>query len=279
MAVAFSGGVDSTFLLKACVETLGKENVLACIGISPSLARHQLTQAREMAALIGARLIEIPLYELNDPNYTANRADRCFHCKTCQFRTIQQAAAAEGFEHVLCGTNFDDKDDYRPGNQAVAALGIGTPLMDAGLTKTDIRLLSRQLGLPTAELPASPCLASRIAYGEPITEEKLGQVEKAEAVLRSLGFTEFRVRHHGAVARLEVPANQIEKTAAPSLRERLIKELKRIGFHYIALDMEGFRSGSLNEPLAEEDKKNYSQPPLPPCRQNGSKSGHRPANR
>jgi uncharacterized protein len=254
-AVAFSGGVDSTFLLKACVETLGPENVLACIGISPSLAHHQLNQARGMAALIGVRLIEIPLDELSNPNYTANRADRCFHCKSCQFRTIQQAAAAEGFEHVLCGTNLDDKDDYRPGNQAVAALGIGTPLMDAGLTKTDIRTLSRQFGLPTAEAPASPCLASRIAYGEPITKEKLGQVEQAEALLRSLGFTEFRLRHHGAVARLEVPANQIEKAAAPSLRERIAKELKQLGFHYIALDLEGFRSGSLNETLKEADRK------------------------
>ena len=253
-AVAFSGGVDSTFLLKACVDTLGVKNVLACIGISPSLAQHQLKQAREMARYIGVELIELSLDELNDPKYQANKADRCFHCKSYQFRTIAEYAKEHNFETTLCGTNFDDKDDYRPGNIAVKALGIKTPLMDAELTKPDIRSLSKEMGLPTADLPASPCLASRMAYGESITEEKLNQVEKAEDILRSLGFVEFRVRHHGNIARIEVPVADIQKLANETVRQSIIKKLKQIGFQYISLDLEGFRSGSLNESLSENEK-------------------------
>jgi uncharacterized protein len=254
VAIAYSGGVDSTFLLKACVDVLGKENVLACIGISPSLAQHQLLQAREMARLIGIELIELPLDELSNPNYQRNKSDRCFHCKSCQFRTIQNYAAEHGFEHTLCGSNFDDKDDYRPGNIAVQALGIGTPLMDAALTKPEIRELSNKLGLPTANLPASPCLASRVAYGETITEERLNQIEQAEEVLRSLGFVEFRVRHHGTIARIEVAPADIEKIAAPAIREKIVEQLKDFGFQYISLDLQGFRSGSLNETLSEDEK-------------------------
>jgi uncharacterized protein len=254
-AVAFSGGVDSTFLLKACVDTLGADNVLPCIGISPSLAQHQFNQAHEMAKLIGVELIELPLDELDDPKYQANKADRCFHCKSYQFRTIAEYAKEHGFEKTLCGANFDDKDDYRPGNIAVKALGIKTPLMDAELTKPDIRSLSKEMGLPTAELPASPCLASRVAYGESITEEKLNQVEKAEDILRSLGFVEFRVRHHGPVARIEVPIKDINKIVAEPSRQHIVEKIKSLGFQYISLDLQGFRSGSLNETLSETDKK------------------------
>lgn len=254
VAVAFSGGVDSTFLLKTAVDTLGVNNVLACIGISPSLAQHQLTQARRMAQLMNIELIEVPLEELDDPKYQANKADRCFHCKSYQFRTIAEYANEQAIENTLCGTNFDDKDDYRPGNIAVKALGIKTPLMDAQLTKTDIRELSKELGLPTADLPASPCLASRIAYGESITKEKLNQVEKAEDVLRSLGFVEFRVRHHGTIARVEVPSADIERITSASIRQKVVDRLKELGFQYISLDLQGFRSGSLNETLSEDEK-------------------------
>ena len=250
-AIAFSGGVDSTFLLKAAVETLGADNVLACTGVSPSLSQHQLAQARAMAQLIGVELAEIPLDELDDPNYQANKADRCFHCKTCQFRNIQEYAKERGFEHTLCGSNWDDKDDYRPGNRAVEALGIGTPLMDAKLTKADIRLLSKEFGLPTADVPASPCLASRIAYGETITEGKLKQVEQAEDFLRQLGFVEFRVRHHGDLVRIEVPAKNIKKITEPESRDKIVKRFKELGFHYVSVDLQGFRSGSLNESLAD----------------------------
>ena len=254
VAIAYSGGVDSAFLLKAAAQALGPANVLACIGISASLSQHQLAQARQVAELVGVELVEIPLDELNDPNYQVNKADRCFHCKTCQFRTIQNYARNRGFEHTLCGSNFDDKDDYRPGNRAITALGIGTPLMDAELTKPEIRELSRQLNLPTADVPASPCLASRVAYGEPITEQKLQQVEQAEDILREMGFVEFRVRHHGPVARIEILAADIAKITQSPCREQIVEKLKAIGFQYISLDLQGFRSGSLNETLSENEK-------------------------
>ena len=254
VSVAFSGGVDSSFLLKACADTLGTDNILVCIGVSPSLAQHQLSQARDMAKLVGVKLIELPLDELDDPNYQRNKVDRCFHCKSHQFRTIQEYAKNRGFEYTLCGANFDDKDDYRPGNIAVKSLGIGTPLMDAELTKPDIRTLSKELNLPTAEIPASPCLASRMAYGESITEEKLNQVEQAEDVLRSLGFVEFRVRHHGNIARIEVPAADIKRIVSEPTRQQIVERLKSFGFGYISLDLQGFRSGSLNETLSQEEK-------------------------
>lgn len=253
-AIAFSGGVDSAFLLKAAADTLGTANVLACVGVSPSLSQHQQTQARQIAGLIGAEYIEIPLDELNNPDYQANKADRCFHCKTCQFRTIQDYARSRGIEHTLCGTNYDDKDDYRPGNIAVAALGIATPLLDAELTKSEIRQLSREFNLPTADVPASPCLASRVAYGESITEEKLLQVEKAEEVLRTLGFVEFRVRHHGPVARIELVHDDIPRAIAPPIRNRITADLKALGFTFITLDLQGFRSGALNEALSDNQK-------------------------
>lgn len=255
VAVAYSGGTDSAFLLKAAAEAVGTENVLACIGVSASLSAHQLAQARDVAELVNVELAEIPLDELGDPNYQANKADRCFHCKSCQFRTIQNYAQSRGFETVLCGNNLDDQDDYRPGNRAVAALGIGTPLMDAELTKPEIRELSRQLNLPTANAPASPCLASRIAYGETITEAKLAQVEAAEDFLRELGFVEFRVRHHGNVCRIEVPTAEIAKITQSPCRQKIVEKFKTLGFQYISLDLQGFRSGSLNESLSEEEKR------------------------
>lgn len=254
IAIAFSGGVDSSFLLAAANEVLGPQNVLACIGISPSLSQYQLNQARKMAALVSVRLLEIPLAEMDDPNYQANRADRCFHCKSHQFGTIQKRAIEEGFTKVACGSNFDDKNDFRPGSMAVTALGIMTPLMESQLTKEDIRTLSRQLNLPAADAPASPCLASRIAYGVEITEHKLKQVEQAEDFLRSTGFVQFRVRHHGSIARIEVPCCQLRTIVEDSLCRKITEKLKALGFQYVTLDLQGFRSGSLNETLAEDEK-------------------------
>ncbi|MCE5184584.1 MAG: ATP-dependent sacrificial sulfur transferase LarE [Planctomycetaceae bacterium] len=253
-AIAFSGGVDSTFLLKAACETLEPQNVLACIGVSASLSQYQLKLAREMAALAGAELAELPLDEMNDPNYQANKADRCFHCKTHQFRTIKEYAAGRGFARILCGSNFDDRSDYRPGHRAVEALEIATPLMDVELSKAEIRTLSRRMGLPTADMPASPCLASRVAYGESITEDKLRQVEAAEELLRSMGFVQFRVRHHGTLARIEVPQTEIAKTLSEDVRATLVASLKSLGFVYVTLDLEGFRSGAMNDMLSPEEK-------------------------
>lgn len=254
VVVAYSGGVDSTFLLKAAVDTLGAENVLACIGISPSLAESQKNQALEMAKTIGARVREIPLDELDDAGYSANKADRCFHCKSHLYGLLKKIAGEEGIGAVLCGCNFDDKDDFRPGNRAAKVFGVHSPLMEAELTKDEIRELSRQLNLATADVPASPCLASRISYGLEVTELRLKQVEEAEDFLRSLGFVRFRVRHHGDIARIEVPAGEIEKITSEKTRPQIIEKLKRLGFKYVTCDLQGFRSGSLNEALTQEEK-------------------------
>ena len=254
VVIAYSGGVDSTFLLKAVVDALGAENVLACIGISPSLAESQKNQALEMAKIIGVRVRQIQLDELDDAGYSANKADRCFHCKSHLYELLTKIAKDEEIEAILCGCNFDDKDDFRPGNRAARVFSVHSPLMEAGLTKDDIRELSRQLNLATADVPASPCLASRISYGLGITEQRLKQVEEAEDYLRSLGFVEFRVRHHGDMARIEVPASQIEKIISQQTRTKIIEKLKELGFKYVTVDLQGFRSGSLNEALTQEEK-------------------------
>ncbi len=257
VVVAYSGGVDSTFLLKAAVETLGADNVLACIGISGSLARSQYDQAIEMAGFIGATVMEIAVDELDDTNYCANKADRCFHCKSHLYGLLVEVAKEQGFDTVVCGSNFDDKDDYRPGNRAAGVFGVRAPLMEAQLTKDDIRQLSKRFELKTADVPASPCLASRVSYGLEITEQRLKQVEEAEDFLRSLGFVEFRVRHHGDIARIEVPAAQILQITAEQTREKVTTKLKALGFKFITIDLEGFRSGSLNETLTAEEKRKH----------------------
>ena len=249
VVVAYSGGVDSTFLLKAAVDTLGTDSVLAAIGISPSLAHAQHQQARDCAALIGATLTEVQVDELDDRRYTTNQADRCFHCKSHLYRVLLRIAREKALAHVVCGSNLDDESDYRPGNRAADVLGVRRPLMDARLTKEDIRQLSRQLGLPTADLPASPCLASRVSYGLEITERRLKQVEEAESFLRSTGMVEFRVRHHDQIARIEVCQEDWGKVMNDSLRVRIVEKFKSIGFKYVTLDLQGFRSGSLNEML------------------------------
>lgn len=249
VVVAYSGGVDSTFLLKAAVDTVGTDNVLAVIGVSPSLARSQHDQAIDLAHRIGARLMEVPIDELADDRYAANQADRCFHCKTHLYKTLRQMAVQQGFEHVVCGSNLDDQNDYRPGHQAAEAYGVQSPLMQAGLTKADIRQLSRDMGLSTADIPASPCLASRIVYGLEVTEQRLRQVEEAEDLLRSLGLKEFRVRHHDTIARIEVRPEDLAKVMMEPLRSQILDRLKSIGFKYVTVDLQGFRSGSLNEAI------------------------------
>ncbi|HIJ70114.1 MAG TPA: ATP-dependent sacrificial sulfur transferase LarE [Planctomycetes bacterium] len=259
--IAYSGGVDSTFLLKSAVDTLGADNVLACIGVSASLAAGQHKQAVEMAQSIGANIREIPLSELDDDAYSANKADRCFHCKSHLYGLLTKIAEAEQFEAVLCGCNFDDKDDFRPGNRAAKVFGIRSPLLEAKLTKADIRKLSRRLNLATADLPASPCLASRLSYGLEITEQRLKQVEEAEGFIRSLGFLEFRVRHHGDIARIEVPTEQIEKIISKQMRSKIIEKLKDLGFKYVTVDLQGFRSGSLNDALTEQEKQQSQKIP------------------
>ena len=249
VVVADSGGVDSTFLLKAAVETLGSENVLGCIGVSPSLAKSQYQQALECGKIIGAAVEEIRVDEVLDDKYSANNPDRCFHCKAHLYFVLQGIAKQHGFTNIICGCNYDDKDDYRPGNRAAEVYGVRSPLLEAKMTKQDVREMSRKLNLVTADKHASPCLASRVTYGLEITEQRLKQVEEAEEFLKKLGIVEFRVRHHDIIARIEVsPADFAIITKEPN-RSKIIDKLKSIGFKYITLDLQGFRSGSLNELL------------------------------
>jgi len=256
--VAYSGGVDSTFLLKVAVDTLGAENVLACISVGPSEPANQLQRAAEVAKSIGAELQIVEANELADPNFTANEADRCFHCKSHLCKVLLDIARQRGFKHVVFGTNYNDLDDFRPGNRAMQVFGIRSPLAEARLTKSDIRQLSKELGLPTADLPASPCLASRIAYGIEVTEQRLRQIDDAEGFLRELGFVEFRVRHHDTVARIEVNRRDIERIATEPIRSQIVEKIKSLGFKFVTVDLQGFRSGSLNEPLSDEEKRKHS---------------------
>jgi uncharacterized protein len=257
LLIAYSGGVDSTFLLKAAVDTLGKNKVAACIARGPSLPQSQYERAIGLADTLGAELIDIETDEMSDEAYLANKADRCYHCKNRLFEKLTEVANERGFDTVACGHNLDDTKDYRPGNAAAKDFGISTPLIEAELTKQDIRQLSEKLNLPTAGIPASPCLASRIVYGLEISQENLGQVEEAEEFLRGLGLVEFRVRHHGDIARIEVHPEDMEKIIRRQTREKIVDKMKDLGFKFVALDMAGFRSGSLNEILSEKSKSKY----------------------
>ncbi len=254
VVVAYSGGVDSTFLLKAAIDTLGSENVLACIGISSSLAKSHYNRAIECAKIMGANIEEVEIGEIQDSEYSANNPDRCFHCKTHLYSVLKDIAKKKGFNGVICGSNYDDMDDFRPGNKAADIYEVRSPLMEAKITKNDIREMSRKLNLPTANIPASPCLASRIAYGLEITEQRLKQIEEAEDFLRELGFVEFRVRHHDTIARIEVKPEDFGKVITEPTRQRIVDKFKSLGFIYVTLDLQGFRSGSLNELLSEDQK-------------------------
>ena len=254
VVVAYSGGVDSTLLLKVAVDTLGSENVLACISAGVVEPKHVLRRAKKIAKIIGVRLQSIDTEELKDPNFVANKADRCFHCKSHLCRELLDIAAKNGLKQVVFGTNLDDLDDFRPGNRAMKLFGIHSPLAEANLTKNDIRTLSRKFKLETADVPSSPCLASRLAYGLQISEKRLGQIEKAEDFLRSLGLVEFRVRHHDTIAKIEVHQGDFKKVTAEPNRTKIIKRFKTLGFKYVTIDLQGFRSGSLNEILSKSGK-------------------------
>lgn len=246
--VAYSGGVDSAYLLWAAQRVLGPRT-LAVIGRSDTYARSELEGALAEAGRIGARVRVVSTAELEDPRFRDNPPDRCYHCKSELFTKLAALALAEGFDTVLDGTNADDRADYRPGRRAGEERGVLSPLAEAGLTKADIRLLSHRAGLTVWDKPAMPCLSSRFPYGAKITSEKLHQVEEAEAWLRGRGYRQCRVRHHGDVARIEVPAADLERLTTEPDRSLASSALRALGFAYVTVDLEGFRSGSLNEVL------------------------------
>jgi uncharacterized protein len=246
--------VDSTFLLNSAVDALGADNVLACMSVGPSEPSNLYDKAVEFAGSIGVEFRTVEADELADPNFTANKADRCFHCKSHLCKTLLDVAEERAFKNVIFGTNFDDLDDFRPGNRALKVFGIHSPLAEAKLTKDDIRILSRQMNLPTSEQPASPCLASRIVYGLEVTEQRLRQIDEAENFLRQFGLAEFRVRHHDTIARIEVDPKDIEKITAEPARSQIVEKFKSLGFKFVTVDLQGFRSGALNEALSEQQK-------------------------
>jgi len=251
-AVAFSGGLDSAVLAKAAQLALG-DRAVAVTGVSPSLASVELEESRELARQIGIRHEVIQTDELSIPDYQRNEADRCYHCKTELFIKVERLAQRLGVSVVADGSNRDDHGEHRPGLQAARERKVRSPLAECGLTKAEIRALAEHWGLPIFNKPASPCLSSRIAYGEKVTAQRLAMVEQAERFLRAEGFQPLRVRYHrGDMARIEVPPEAIDRFADDKFRRRVVEKLKSLGFKYVSLDLEGFRSGSLNVVLPVE---------------------------
>jgi uncharacterized protein len=252
MVVAFSGGADSAFVAWVATEALGADHVLCVTAVSPSLAPEELADCRALAAEWGLRFTEVRTDELADPAYSANDGSRCYHCKTSLLEALGPVAAGENGgigATVVLGVNLDDLGDHRPGQLAAAERGALFPLVEAGFTKADIRSWSKRLGLRTWDKPAAACLASRVPYGTPVNLGTLRSVAEAESGLRSLGFRQLRVRHYGDTARIEVPAEDL--AAAVARRLEVVRAVKRAGYRYVTLDLEGFRSGNLNDGLTE----------------------------
>jgi pyridinium-3,5-biscarboxylic acid mononucleotide sulfurtransferase len=245
VAVAYSGGVDSTFLLKAAHDALGGGNVLALTAVSASMPAYERATAADLAGQIGARHMWIESHEDEDERYLANPSNRCYFCKTNVYDELIPAAAQEGFTYLADGTNADDVDDFRPGRTAAREHGVRSPLQELGFTKADIRAAAHAFGLPNWDAPSAPCLSSRIPYGTRITPEILDQVGRAELALRQRGFREVRVRHHDKVARIEVPPAEFDRLLTQ--RQEIVAVLKEAGYAYVSLDLAGLRSGSLNE--------------------------------
>ena len=245
--VAFSGGVDSTLLLKICADVLGPANVTAVTGVSETYTPEEKRAAGRVTRGLGVRHIILETDELACAAFAANPADRCYHCKRELFTKIAELARSLGVDAVYDASNVDDLADYRPGRRATEELGIASPLVEAGFTKKDIRSLSKKLGLPSWDKPANPCLASRIPYGIPITPEILERVWAGEKFLRGLGFPVVRLRHHGDLARIEVPAGDLARLIKPATARRVAAKLRSLGYLWVAADVEGYRMGSLNQ--------------------------------
>jgi pyridinium-3,5-biscarboxylic acid mononucleotide sulfurtransferase len=249
--VAYSGGVDSAFLAATAHRVLG-DRMLAVLADSPSLARRDMEQAKTFAQSHGIPLRIIQTEELNKPEYQRNDANRCFHCKTELFDGMQKLGAGLGFAHIAYGMNADDRRDYRPGQRAADEHEVLAPLAEVGLTKQEIRALAKEAGYTLWDRPAAPCLSSRVEYGRAVTREVLEQVERGEESLRQLGFREFRVRHHGEMARVEISRSEMPRALSLEMMDRISAELRNAGFQFVTLDCTGFRSGSLNAVLPAE---------------------------
>src|SRR5436305_5494075 len=251
LLVAYSGGVDSAYLAWVAHQVLG-ENMLAVIADSPSLARTQLADAAAFAGEQNIPLEIILTSELERPEYARNDASRCFHCKDELFTTMEEFRSRRGFDSIAYGVNLDDQGDFRPGQKAAEQHRVAAPLRDAGLTKQDIRDLSHAAGLRIWDKPASACLSSRIEYGRPVTREALSIVEQGEDALRALGFRQFRVRHHGVIVRIEIARDELPRALDSGLAATFTATFKALGFKFVTLDLEGFRSGSMNSLLSPE---------------------------
>lgn len=249
--VAYSGGVDSSYVAYVANEELGPRAV--CItGQSASLPSYQNAEIANVVEKFGFHHEIIATDELENPNYSANDANRCYFCKDELYNKLESVARARGIEHIVDGSTVDDLDDYRPGRQAAKQHAVRSPLIEVGLNKSEVRELSRRATLPTWDKPASPCLSSRIAYGTTVTIERLSKVDRGEEILREFGFREFRVRHHDTLVRLEISAAEMERVLRKDVVEQLAARFRELGFKYVTLDLQGFRSGSMNEALPIE---------------------------
>jgi len=246
--VAFSGGVDSSYLAWAAHRALGRD-ALAVTAVSPSYPENHRVVAEDLVARFELAHRFVDTHEMERAEYRANAPDRCYHCKSELFDTLDRLSEELGFDHVSYGVNTDDTTDFRPGHRAANEHGVLSPFLDVQLSKQEIRDLSRAAGLPTADLPASACLSSRLPYGTEVTIERLAQVENGEQALRDLGFLQLRLRHHGELARIEIDPVELPRALEPEMARRIVEAIKPLGFRYVSLDLEGYRTGSLNEVL------------------------------
>ena len=256
--VAFSGGVDSTFLLKVASDVI-KDNLIAVTADSASFPKTELESAKKIATLLNVKHIVIKTNEMHDKKFVINDNNRCYHCKNELFKLISELANKINYKNILDGSNYEDINDYRPGMTAAKEWNVLSPLKETGFKKNDVRILSKEFGLPTWNKPSFACLASRIPYGTKITEELLEKIDRAESVIRSEGFNQVRVRHHGSIARIELAIENFNKILNHNVKNNIINQLKELGYLYVTLDLEGYKTGSINKAIAKnKNKKNKS---------------------